>query len=63
MVWRLLSGMKNLVFKNDGLGYGDQVGCCPTCGKPFVLPLKIAFSKNKPKNYPCSNCGEMINIK
>ena len=52
----------DLVFKNDGLGYGDQIACCPKCGKPFCLPFKYVFSNKKPPAYPCEKCGQLIKL-
>ena len=52
----------SLVMKDDELGYGDQVACCPKCGKPFCLPLNIAFAKQKPPIYPCKHCGQSIKL-
>ena len=51
-----------LVMKDDGLGYGDQVACCPKCGEPFCLPLSIAFAKSKPPSYPCKHCHQLIKL-
>ena len=51
-----------LVMKDDGLGYGDQIACCPKCGEPFCLPLSIAFAKSKPSTYPCNNCNQLIKL-
>ena len=51
-----------LVMKDDGLGYGDQVACCPKCGEPFCLPLSIAFAKSKPSTYPCKHCHQPIEL-
>ena len=52
----------DLIFKNDGLGYGDQIACCPKCGKPFCLPFKYVFSNKKPPAYPCEKCGQLIKL-
>lgn len=52
----------NLIMKDDNLGFGDKIGCCPKCEKEFVIPLNIAFSKNKPAFYPCKYCGQLIKI-
>ena len=51
-----------LVTKDDGLGYGDQIACCPKCGEPFCLPLNIAFAKSKPSTYPCKHCNQLIKL-
>lgn len=48
--------------KDDGLGYGDKVACCPICDEPFVIPFDIIFSKKEIRVYPCKNCGQMIRI-
>ena len=52
----------DIVMKDDGLGFGDKVGCCPICNTPFVVPIEILFNSNKPESYPCSNCGQMIRL-
>ena len=52
----------DLIMKDDKLGFGDKIGCCPKCEKEFCLPLSIAFSKNKPKSYPCKYCGQLVRI-
>ena len=52
----------DLIMKDDGLRYGDQVACCPICDEPFVIRFDIIFSKKEIRVYPCKNCGQMIRI-
>ena len=52
----------DLIMKDDGCGFGDKIGCCPKCDKEFVIPLKVAFSNNKPETYPCKYCGQLVKI-
>ena len=54
----------DLVMKDDGAGFGDQVACCPKCEKPFIIPFEIAFSKKIKTidSYPCKYCGQMCKI-
>ena len=52
----------DLVMKDDGLGFGDQIACCPKCEKPFVIPLEIAFSKKTIDFFPCKYCGQFCRI-
>ena len=52
----------DIIMKDDGLGFGDKVGCCPVCETPFFIPIEIFFSKEKPSAIPCNNCGQMIRV-
>ena len=53
----------DMIMKDDGCGFGDKIGCCPKCEEPFVVPLKIAFSKSEIKEFPCKHCGQLVKIK
>ena len=53
----------DLIMKDDNLGFGDKIGCCPKCEKEFSIPINILFSQNKPNTYPCKHCGQLIKIK
>lgn len=52
----------DLVMRDDRLGYGDQIACCPNCNEPFVIPLEIAFSKKNIDFLPCKHCGQICRI-
>ena len=56
--------IQDLVMRDDKLGFGDQVACCPKCEKPFIIPFEIAFSKKIKTidSYPCKYCGQMCKI-
>ena len=52
----------DMIMKDDQF-IGDKIGCCPICGEHFHLPIELALSNNVPKSYPCSKCGQLINVK
>lgn len=54
--------IQDLIMKDDGLGFGDQIACCPKCEEPFVIPFEVAFSKKSIGFYPCKNCGQVCRI-
>ena len=51
-----------LIEKVELDSYNDIVLVCPNCKEPFSLPIQIAFSKNRPKVYPCSKCNQLIDL-
>ncbi len=57
-----LNDVKELVMQDDGLGFGDQIACCPKCKKPFIIPLEVAFSNKNIVLYPCKHCGQVCRI-
>ena len=52
----------NLVMKDDGFGFGDQVGHCPKCGNKFSIPIEVLFSNRSLSEYPCKYCGQLIKL-